>query len=87
MWMALGADSTLALQIMEMIIEKLNVMVPYVDKKESMLRPGLTKVATSHPLAVSLYIYRVSCYSAFKTPNALGTMCQLCSIISFFCLH
>lgn len=54
MWMALGADSTLALQIMEMIVEKLNVMVPYVDKKESMLRPGLTKVATSHPLAVSV---------------------------------
>uniref|UniRef100_A0A673L083 Maestro heat-like repeat-containing protein family member 1 n=1 Tax=Sinocyclocheilus rhinocerous TaxID=307959 RepID=A0A673L083_9TELE len=53
MWMALGADSTLALQIMEMIIEKLNVMVPYVDKKESMLRPGLTKVATSQPLAMT----------------------------------
>uniref|UniRef100_A0A671QI06 Maestro heat-like repeat-containing protein family member 1 n=1 Tax=Sinocyclocheilus anshuiensis TaxID=1608454 RepID=A0A671QI06_9TELE len=53
MWIALGADSTLALQIMEMIIEKLNVMVPYVDKKESMLRPGLTKVATSQPLAMT----------------------------------
>ncbi|XP_052003052.1 maestro heat-like repeat-containing protein family member 1 [Xyrauchen texanus] len=53
MWMALGADSTLALQIMELIIEKLNVMVPYADKKESMLRPGLTKVATSHPLAMT----------------------------------
>uniref|UniRef100_A0A8C1M6D1 Maestro heat-like repeat-containing protein family member 1 n=1 Tax=Cyprinus carpio TaxID=7962 RepID=A0A8C1M6D1_CYPCA len=53
MWMALGADSTLALQIIEMIIEKLNVMVPYVDKKESMLRPGLTKVATSQPLAMT----------------------------------
>ncbi|KAG1947998.1 maestro heat-like repeat-containing protein family member 1 isoform X1 [Pimephales promelas] len=53
MWMALGADSTLALQIMEMIIEKLSVMVPYVDKKESMLRPGLTKVATSQPLAMT----------------------------------
>ncbi|XP_051999977.1 maestro heat-like repeat-containing protein family member 1 isoform X3 [Xyrauchen texanus] len=53
MWLALGADSTLALQIMEMIIEKLYVMVPYVDKKESMMRPGLTKVATSHPLAMT----------------------------------
>lgn len=59
MWMALGADSTLALQIIEMIIEKLNVMVPYVDKKESMLRPGLTKVATSQPLAVSINICRI----------------------------
>ncbi|XP_056618249.1 maestro heat-like repeat-containing protein family member 1 isoform X1 [Triplophysa dalaica] len=53
MWVALGADSTLALQIMEIIVEKLNIMVPYVDKKESMLRPGLTKVATSHPLAMT----------------------------------
>uniref|UniRef100_A0A8C2DLR9 Maestro heat-like repeat family member 1 n=1 Tax=Cyprinus carpio TaxID=7962 RepID=A0A8C2DLR9_CYPCA len=53
MWIALGADSTLALQIMEMMIEKLNVMVPFVDKKESMLRPGLAKVATSQPLAMT----------------------------------
>lgn len=53
MWIALGADSTVARQIMEMIIEKLNVIVPYVDKKESILKPGLTKVATNQPLAVS----------------------------------
>ncbi|KAJ8415755.1 hypothetical protein AAFF_G00403120 [Aldrovandia affinis] len=53
MWIALGADSTLASQIMELIIEKLNVMVPYVDKKESMMRSGTTKVATSHPLAMT----------------------------------
>lgn len=53
MWIALGADSKLASQIMEMLMEKLNIMVPYVDKKESMMRGGLTKVATSHPLAVS----------------------------------
>ncbi|XP_071252235.1 maestro heat-like repeat-containing protein family member 1 isoform X3 [Salvelinus alpinus] len=53
MWIALGADSKLASQIMEMLMEKLNVMVPYVDKKESMMRGGLTKVATSHPLAMT----------------------------------
>ncbi|KAI4893277.1 hypothetical protein NFI96_019675 [Prochilodus magdalenae] len=53
MWIALGADSTVARQIMEMIIEKLNVMVPFVDKKESMLKPGMTKVATSQPLAMT----------------------------------
>ncbi|KAJ8290767.1 hypothetical protein GJAV_G00017250 [Gymnothorax javanicus] len=53
MWIALGADSTLASQIMELIIEKLNVMVPYVDKKESMLRSGTNKVATSPPLAMT----------------------------------
>ncbi|XP_036439698.1 maestro heat-like repeat-containing protein family member 1 isoform X1 [Colossoma macropomum] len=53
MWIALGADSTVARQIMEMIIEKLNIMVPFVDKKESMLKPGMTKVATSQPLAMT----------------------------------
>ncbi|XP_041962834.1 maestro heat-like repeat-containing protein family member 1 isoform X1 [Alosa sapidissima] len=53
MWIALGADSTIASRIMEMMIEKLNVMAPYVDKKESMMRPGLTKVATSQPLAMT----------------------------------
>ncbi|XP_041709044.2 maestro heat-like repeat-containing protein family member 1 isoform X1 [Coregonus clupeaformis] len=53
MWIALGADSNLASQIMEMLMEKLNIMVPYVDKKESMMRAGLTKVATSHPLAMT----------------------------------
>lgn len=53
MWIALGADSTVARQIMEMIMEKLNVIVPYVDKKESILKPGMTKVATNQPLAVS----------------------------------
>ncbi|XP_066539071.1 maestro heat-like repeat-containing protein family member 1 isoform X3 [Hoplias malabaricus] len=53
MWIALGADSTVARQIMEMIIEKLNVMVPFVDKKEFMLKPGMTKVATSQPLAMT----------------------------------
>ncbi|XP_063055853.1 maestro heat-like repeat-containing protein family member 1 isoform X2 [Engraulis encrasicolus] len=53
MWIALGADSSIASRIMEMMMEKLNVLAPYVDKKESMLRPGLTKVATSQPLAMT----------------------------------
>lgn len=53
MWLALGADSTLASQIMELMIEKLNVMVPYVEKKESMLRSSMARVATSHPLAMT----------------------------------
>ncbi|XP_041105093.1 maestro heat-like repeat-containing protein family member 1 isoform X1 [Polyodon spathula] len=53
MWLALGADSTLASQIMELMIEKLNVMVPYVEKKESMLRSSMARVATSQPLAMT----------------------------------
>lgn len=54
MWMALGADSIVAKQIIEMVMEKLVVMAPYVDKKESMIRGRTTKVATNQPLAVSL---------------------------------
>lgn len=53
MWMALGSDPIVAGQIMEMVMEKLAVMAPYVDKKESMIRGGTIKVATNPPLAVS----------------------------------
>lgn len=52
MWMALGADPIVANQIMEMVMEKLAVMAPYADKKELMVRGGMMKVATNHPLAV-----------------------------------
>lgn len=52
MWMALGADPIVANQIMEMVMEKLAVMAPYADKKESMIRGGMMKVATNQPLAV-----------------------------------
>uniref|UniRef100_A0A3B4UCZ2 Maestro heat-like repeat family member 1 n=1 Tax=Seriola dumerili TaxID=41447 RepID=A0A3B4UCZ2_SERDU len=53
MWMALGADPIVANQIMEMVMEKLVIMAPYVDKKESMIRGGMTKVATNQPLAMT----------------------------------
>ena len=53
MWMALGADPIVANQIMEMVMEKLLVMAPYVDQRDSMIRGGTTKVATNQPLAVS----------------------------------
>lgn len=53
MWMALGADPIVASQIIEMVMEKLAIMAPYVDKKESMIRGGTTKMATNPPLAVS----------------------------------
>ncbi|XP_077577113.1 maestro heat-like repeat-containing protein family member 1 isoform X1 [Stigmatopora nigra] len=53
MWMALGADPIVASQILEMVMEKLAVMAPYVDKKESMMRGGTTKVATPKPLAMT----------------------------------
>lgn len=51
--MAMGADPIVANQIMEMVMEKLVITAPYVDKKESMMRGGMTKVATNQPLAVS----------------------------------
>lgn len=53
MWMALGADPIVANQIMEMVMEKLSIMAPYVDKKESFMRGGTTKVATNQPLAMT----------------------------------
>uniref|UniRef100_A0A8C5FZJ7 Maestro heat-like repeat family member 1 n=1 Tax=Gouania willdenowi TaxID=441366 RepID=A0A8C5FZJ7_GOUWI len=52
MWMALGADPIVANQIIEMVMEKLAIMAPFTDRKESMMRGGSTKVATNHPLAV-----------------------------------
>lgn len=58
MWMALGSDPIVANQIIEMVMEKLTIMAPYVDKKENMLRGGTTKVATNIPLAVSLRIFQ-----------------------------
>ncbi|TMS10960.1 Maestro heat-like repeat-containing protein family member 1 [Larimichthys crocea] len=53
MWMALGSDPIVASQIMEMVMEKLLILAPYVDKKESMIRGGTTKVATNQPLAMT----------------------------------
>lgn len=53
MWMALGADPIVANQIIEMVMEKLVIMAPYVDKKDPMVRGGATKVATNQALAVS----------------------------------
>ncbi|CAN9513935.1 unnamed protein product [Ophioblennius macclurei] len=52
MWMALGADPIVANQIMEMVMEKLLISAPYMDK-ESMMRGGSTKVATNQPLAMT----------------------------------
>ncbi|XP_056300772.1 maestro heat-like repeat-containing protein family member 1 [Pseudoliparis swirei] len=53
MWMALGADPVVANRIFEMVIEKLLVMAPYVDQRESMIRGGTRKVATCQPLAMT----------------------------------
>ncbi|XP_028326218.1 maestro heat-like repeat-containing protein family member 1 isoform X2 [Gouania willdenowi] len=53
MWMALGADPIVANQIIEMVMEKLAIMAPFTDRKESMMRGGSTKVATNHPLAMT----------------------------------
>lgn len=60
-WMSLGADPIVATQIIEMVMEKLVVMAPYVDKKEMMTRGGTTKVATSPPLAVSDTLLYIIC--------------------------
>uniref|UniRef100_A0A3B4BDL5 Uncharacterized protein n=1 Tax=Periophthalmus magnuspinnatus TaxID=409849 RepID=A0A3B4BDL5_9GOBI len=51
MWMALGSDAVVAKQIMEMVMEKLLILAPYVDRKDGMIRGGTTKIATNQPLA------------------------------------
>lgn len=66
MWMALGADPIVANQIIEMVMEKLVIMAPYVDKKEYVMRGGTTKVATNQPLAVS---HRLSPTTLMFTQN------------------
>ncbi|KAK7887111.1 hypothetical protein WMY93_026732 [Mugilogobius chulae] len=53
MWMALGADAVVAKQIMEMVMEKLQVLAPYVDRKDGLIRGGSTKIATNQPLAMT----------------------------------
>lgn len=53
MWMALGSDPIVAKQIIEMVIEKLLILAPYVDNKDSMIRRGTTKIATNQPLAMT----------------------------------
>ncbi|XP_034031218.1 maestro heat-like repeat-containing protein family member 1 isoform X2 [Thalassophryne amazonica] len=53
MWVALGADPIVASQIMEMVMEKLAITAPYVEKKESMMKAGTSKLATSQPLAMT----------------------------------
>ncbi|KAF6714412.1 Maestro heat-like repeat-containing protein family member 1 [Oryzias melastigma] len=66
MWMALGADPIVATQIIEIVMEKLVVMAPYVDKKEMMIRGGTTKVATGPS---SGYWEQASAVSAPKDNN------------------
>ncbi|XP_055019623.1 maestro heat-like repeat-containing protein family member 1 isoform X2 [Boleophthalmus pectinirostris] len=53
MWMALGSDAVVAKQIMEMVMEKLLILAPYVDRKDGMIRGGTTKIATNQPLAMT----------------------------------
>ncbi|XP_035284058.1 maestro heat-like repeat-containing protein family member 1 [Anguilla anguilla] len=58
-WFSLGAEGTLTFQIMEMILEKLNVMVPFVDKKDSVVRPSTVRVATGPPLAMTCALHEM----------------------------
>ncbi|XP_061112015.1 maestro heat-like repeat-containing protein family member 1 [Conger conger] len=69
-WLSLGADSTLTFQIMEMILEKLNVVVPFVDKRDSALRTSTVKVATSPPLAMTCALHGMMSNSQSQDPVA-----------------
>uniref|UniRef100_A0AAX7UGL1 Maestro heat-like repeat family member 1 n=1 Tax=Astatotilapia calliptera TaxID=8154 RepID=A0AAX7UGL1_ASTCA len=80
MWMALGADPIVANQIMEMVMEKLSIMAPYVDKKESLMRGGTTKVATNQPLAVTfvcLVLRAMAKHAGPRLPAIVECLCPL----------
>ncbi|XP_077432978.1 maestro heat-like repeat-containing protein family member 1 isoform X1 [Vanacampus margaritifer] len=80
MWMALGADPIVASQIIEIVMEKLAVMAPYVDKKESMIRGGTTKVATNKPLAMTCGLKELLLNGQSQEP-ALSKFSQLFSCL------
>ncbi|XP_049585249.1 maestro heat-like repeat-containing protein family member 1 isoform X1 [Syngnathus scovelli] len=80
MWMALGADPIVAHQIIEIVMEKLAVMAPYVDKKESMIRGGTTKVATNKPLAMTCGLKELLLNGQSQEP-ALSKFSQLFSCL------
>ncbi|XP_043973781.1 maestro heat-like repeat-containing protein family member 1 isoform X1 [Gambusia affinis] len=81
MWMAMGADPIVANQIMEMVMEKLAITAPYVDKKESMMRGGTTKVATNQPLAMTCGLKELLLNGQSQEP-ALGLFPQLFSCLT-----
>ncbi|XP_047455118.1 maestro heat-like repeat-containing protein family member 1 isoform X1 [Mugil cephalus] len=81
MWMALGADPLVATQILEMVMEKLTIMAPYVDRKEAMLRGGTTKVATNQPLAMTCGLKELLLNGQCQEP-AVGLFPQLFSCLT-----
>ncbi|XP_038141522.1 maestro heat-like repeat-containing protein family member 1 isoform X1 [Cyprinodon tularosa] len=81
MWMALGADPIVANQIIEMVMEKLSITAPYVDKKESMMRGGMTKVATNQPLAMTCGLKELLLNGHTQEP-AVGLFPQLFSCLT-----
>ncbi|KAI4810740.1 hypothetical protein KUCAC02_013672, partial [Chaenocephalus aceratus] len=81
MWMALGADPIVANQIMEMVMEKLLIMAPYVDQRDSMMRGGTTKVATNQPLAMTCGLKELLLNGQSQEP-ALSRFPQLFSCLT-----
>ncbi|XP_037308997.2 maestro heat-like repeat-containing protein family member 1 isoform X1 [Pungitius pungitius] len=81
MWMALGADPLVASQILGMVIEKLLIMAPYVDQRESMMRGGTKKVATSQPLAMTCGLKELLLNGQSQEP-AVGMFPQLFSCLT-----
>ncbi|XP_072316120.1 maestro heat-like repeat-containing protein family member 1 isoform X2 [Eucyclogobius newberryi] len=80
MWMALGSDTVVAKQIMEMVMEKLLILPPYVDRKEGMIRGGTTKIATNQPLAMTCGLKDLLLNSQSQEP-ALSLFPQLFSCL------
>ncbi|XP_072110546.1 maestro heat-like repeat-containing protein family member 1 [Mobula birostris] len=53
MWRALAVDTTLTRAALELLTERLDKHLPYEERKESILRKDVVRVATLQPLAIT----------------------------------
>lgn len=81
MWMALGSDPVVAKQIIEMVMEKLLILAPYVDRKDGLIRGGTTKMATNQPLAMTCGLKDLLLNGQTQEP-ALSSFPQLFSCLT-----
>ncbi|XP_062987322.1 maestro heat-like repeat-containing protein family member 1 isoform X2 [Elgaria multicarinata webbii] len=59
MWRALACEPTLATQVLELLLEKVNRDVPYKENKSFLRGSGLERVATVFPLAATCALHEI----------------------------
>ncbi|XP_069771217.1 maestro heat-like repeat-containing protein family member 1 isoform X2 [Narcine bancroftii] len=53
MWRALAVDTGLARNVLELLIDRLDKLLPYEEHRESLLRKAVVRQATMQPLAIT----------------------------------